>query len=47
MSKFGNVEEIAPVRDYSDMIFYSQKIYEISLELKEIRLVEGEESDSS
>ncbi len=47
MSRFGIIEEIAPVRDYSEMIYYSQKIYEMSLELKEIRLIEGPESDSS
>lgn len=47
MSKFGRVSEVSAVKNYEDMIYLSRNIYEISLELKQIRLTKGPDSDGS
>ena len=34
MNQFGTVKEVATVKNYSDMISLSKKIYDIELEIK-------------
>lgn len=43
MGQFGTVLEVAPVRNYSETISLSKKIFDLEIELKEMELKKNQE----
>ena len=38
MGRFGKLKECAAVRNYQEMIYYSKKIYDLSLKYKTMKM---------
>ena len=44
MTKFGPIQEVAPVKNYSERIDLSKKIFDIEMKIKEIHLCAADDS---
>ena len=45
MSQFGNVIEIAPVKNYKETISLSKKIFDIEVEIKKLKLEKASQKE--